>query len=117
MPRPVTHHALDCSHAVSSSAKTLTESDCVGFHTDLADIGRWVAYGVATSRDGVRWSDKGDMLYASLGGEQQSCSNGGYALGSGWVWQDPATEKWLLDFSESTTDRVRADTHRNLDSS
>ena len=70
-------------------------------------VGRWVAYGVATSRDGVRWSDKGDMLYASLGGEQQRCSNGGYALGSGWVWQDPATEKWLVDFSESTSDRVR----------
>ena len=67
--------------------------------------GRWVAYGVATSSDGVRWSDKGDMLYASLSGERQNCSNGGYALGSGWVWQDPTTEKWLVDFSESTSDR------------
>ena len=25
--------------------------------------GRWVAYGLATSRDGVRWTDLGDVLY------------------------------------------------------
>jgi hypothetical protein len=63
--------------------------------------GRWVAYAYATSSDGVHWTDHGDMLYASQTGEEQSCANAGYALGSGWVWQNPATGKWLVDFSQT----------------
>ena len=63
--------------------------------------GRWVAYGVATSSDGVHWADQGDMMYASQSGEAQDCANGGYGLGSGWVWQDPTTKKWLVNFSQS----------------
>ena len=63
--------------------------------------GRWVAYAYATSTDGVHWQDQGDMLYASQTGEEQSCANAGYALGSGWVWQSPATGKWLVDYSQS----------------
>ena len=62
--------------------------------------GRWVAYAHATSTDGVHWSDHGDMLYASENGEIQSCANKDYALGSGWVWQDPVTKKWLVNFSQ-----------------
>jgi hypothetical protein len=64
--------------------------------------GRWVAYGVATSVDGVHWSDKGDMMYPMTEvGADQSCANKGYSLGSGWVWQSPATKKWLVNWSQS----------------
>ena len=45
--------------------------------------GRWVAYGVATSTDGVHWQDQGDMLYPLTEiGSQQSCANSAYELGS-----------------------------------
>lgn len=48
--------------------------------------GRWVAYGYATSENGVQWVDHGDMLYPlTEPGVRQSCSNSDYALGSGWV--------------------------------
>jgi hypothetical protein len=63
--------------------------------------GRWVAYGVATSSNGVHWTDHGDMLYASESGVTQSCANPDYALGSGWVWYDPKAKRWLLNFSQS----------------
>eukprot|EP00038_Savillea_parva_P016542 m.224938 g.224938 ORF g.224938 m.224938 type:complete len:173 (-) comp34592_c0_seq1:12-530(-) len=65
--------------------------------------GRWVAYGVATSTDGVRWTDLGDMLYplTEVGPRRQSCGNADYALGSGWVWQSPADGRWLVDWSQT----------------
>eukprot|EP00729_Bicosta_minor_P017661 gene17661-24300_t len=66
--------------------------------------GRWVAYGYATSENGVQWVDHGDMLYPlTEPGVRQSCSNSDYALGSGWVWRSPMSGKWLVNWSQSNS--------------